>query len=115
MPRAGTNSKAEKVEPIASHKHRPESNMSAVEFFNNARSSKYAEPMAKARNKAYWRISVESSIDDGRNRTKTNIIQATVFSNSISAQRNVNQQKAMPAKIDGMRNISSDVPSARQM
>src|SRR5579864_2278031 len=103
MPSAGANRNAEKCEPMASHRHTPESNIVPAEFFAKARSNRYAEPMAKARNKAYWRISVESSIDEVRNRTKTNIIQATVVSNNIPAQRNVNQQKAIPARIDGMR------------
>src|ERR1700688_11263 len=115
MASAGANRNAEKCDPIASHKPTPESNMAAPEFLNKARSNRYADPRANARNKAYWRISVESSIDEGRKRTKTYIIQATAFSNNICAQRNVNQQKAMPAKIDGMRNISSEAPSTRQM
>src|SRR5437588_12879254 len=115
MPRAGANRKAEKCEPMASQRHTPEKNIGPAEFLARARSSRYAEPMAKARNSAYWRISVESSMEDGKKSTKTNIVQATVFSNNISAQRNVNQQKAIQARIDGMRSISSDVPSARQL
>src|SRR6266550_3870181 len=99
---------------MASQRHMPESNIVPVECFPKARSNKYADPIAKARKSAYWRISVESSTDEGRNKTKTNIVHATDFSNSISAQRKVNQQKAMPARIEGMRNISSDVPSTRQ-
>ena len=42
---------------------------------------------------------------EGRNRTKANIVHAADFSNNISAQRKVNQQNAMPARIEGMRSI----------
>src|SRR5256885_16100272 len=98
---------------MASQSDSADSNIAGAEFLAKARSRKYAEPMAKARNSAYWRISVESSIEEGRNKTKVNIVHATDFSNNMSAQRKVNQQKAMPAKIDGIRNISSEVTSTR--
>src|SRR5436309_9571745 len=99
---------------MASQSDSADSSIARAEPLAKARSRKYAEPTEKARKSAYWRISVESSIVEGRNRTKAKIVHATDFSNNISAQRNVNQQNAMPARIDGIRSISSDVPRLRQ-
>src|SRR5579872_496775 len=99
---------------MASHRESPESSIATSELLAKARSREYADPMANAKNSAYWRISVESSMVEGRNRTKANIVQATDFSNIISAQPKVNQQKAMPARIKGRRSISSEVPNTRQ-
>src|SRR5438874_5957730 len=113
-PSTPANRKAEKCERIASHKKPPDASIARAEFACSARSRKYADPIANASSSAYCRTSVERSIEEGRNTINANAIQTTLCSNKRDNQRYANQQNAVPARMEGRRSMSSEVPSPRQ-
>src|SRR5207249_2231019 len=96
------------------HRQAPEASTVQAEFLVKARSSRYAAAIENASSNAYCRTSLEPATEDGRNKTRTNPIQATVSENTMASQRNVIQQKTIPAMIEGTRSANSEVPTGRQ-
>src|SRR5205807_7693661 len=113
-PSAAANKNAEKCDKRANQRNTPEASIERVELSRSARSRKYADPIANASSSAYCRTSVERSMDEGRNTMNVNAIQTTLCSNKSDSQRYANQQNAVPARMEGRRSMSSEVPSTRQ-